>query len=143
MNQELKLTFEIGDASLLIRTLSNGIRDYAFEKKGHGPIESFAISLKDESNVIKGGSNGILYYGCLYIDQLWVDKNYRSKGFGAELMQAAENLGRERGCLFSTVNTMDWEALDFYKKLGYFVEFQRTGYHNNSTFYFLRKDFTN
>lgn len=141
MTQNLKLCFEFEDTSLLTRTLSNGIRDYAFEKKGLDPIESFALSLKDENNAIKGGSNGTLYYGCLYIDQLWVDKNYRSKGFGAKLMHTAENLGRERGCLFSTVNTMDWEALDFYKKLGYFVEFERKGYQKDSIFYFLRKDF--
>ena len=141
MNQKLKLSFETEDASLLIRTLSNGIRDYAFEKKEQGPVVPFAISLTDESNAIKGGCNGILYYGCLYIDQLWIDKDYRGKGFGTQLIQAAENLGRERGCLFSTINTMDWEALGFYKKSGYFIEFQRTGYHKDSIFYFLRKDF--
>ncbi|MBY0280671.1 MAG: GNAT family N-acetyltransferase [Alphaproteobacteria bacterium] len=140
MNQQLKLSFETEDGALLIRTLSNGIKDYAFEKKGQGPIEPFAVSLRNENNDIKGGCNGVLYYGCLYIDQLWIDKNYRGKKFGTQLMQTAENLGRERGCLFSTVNTMDWEALDFYKKCGYFVEFERKGYHGNSTFYFLRKN---
>ena len=56
-------------------------------------------------------------------------------------MQAVEKLGKEKGCLFSTVNTMDWEALDFYKKLGYQVEFERRGYVNNSIFYFLLKNF--
>ena len=35
---------------------------------------------------------------------------------------------------------MDWEALDFYKKLGYYVEFERHGYLKESVFYFLRKD---
>jgi len=32
--------------------------------------------------------------------------------------------------------------MGFYKKLGYFIEFQRKGYQKNSIFYFLRKDFT-
>lgn len=141
MKQELKLSFEFEDTSLLMRTLGNGIRDYAFEKKGHKPIESFGISVRDENNEIKGGCNGTQYYGCLYIDQLWIDKDCRGKGFGRRLMETAEALGKEKGCLFSTVNTMDWEALNFYKKLGYIIEFERKGYHKNSIFYFLRKDF--
>ncbi len=32
------------------------------------------------------------------------------------------------------------KALDFYKKLGYYVEFARKGFDKNSIFYFLRKD---
>jgi len=37
-------------------------------------------------------------------------------------------------------HTFDWEALDFYKKLGFYVEFERKGFDKNSVFYFLRKD---
>ena len=33
-----------------------------------------------------------------------------------------------RGCTFATVNTMDWEALPFYQKLGYEVECIRDGF---------------
>lgn len=141
MKSNLKLVHETKEASFLQAKLSSGIKDYAFEKKGHQPIETFAISLRDEGNEMKGGCNGVLYYGCLYIDQLWLEKMVRGHGFGKQLMEAAETLGKEKECLFSTVNTMDWEALDFYKKLGYFVEFERKGYHKNSIFYFLRKDF--
>lgn len=54
-------------------------------------------------------------------------------------MQLAEQLGMENNCRFSSVNPMDWEAKDFYIKLGYKVEFERTGYDNDSTFYFLKK----
>ncbi len=55
-------------------------------------------------------------------------------------MQATEKHAIETGCTFLTVNTMDWEALDFYKKLGYYVEVERHGFEKNSIFYFLRKD---
>jgi ribosomal protein S18 acetylase RimI-like enzyme len=55
-------------------------------------------------------------------------------------MQSAEELAKCKNCLFLTVNTMHWEALNFYKKLGYVVEFQRNGFDKNGVFYFLRKD---
>jgi ribosomal protein S18 acetylase RimI-like enzyme len=57
-----------------------------------------------------------------------------------KLMEAAQKLAKESGCNFMAVNTMDWEALDFYKKLGFYVEFERRGFDKNSIFYFLRKD---
>jgi hypothetical protein len=43
-------------------------------------------------------------------------------------MHEAENLGRKHGASFVTLNTMDWEALPFYQKLGYSIEFTRVGW---------------
>nr|MDQ2993701.1 GNAT family N-acetyltransferase [Pseudomonadota bacterium] len=66
----------------------------------------------------------------------------RSQGYGKKLMQAAENYARDAHCDFMAVNTMDWEALDFYKKLNFYIEFERHGFEKNSIMYFLRKDLT-
>jgi ribosomal protein S18 acetylase RimI-like enzyme len=68
-----------------------------------------------------------------------VHASFRNKGFGKDLVLAAEKYGKEQGCLFGAVNTFDWKALEFYKKLGYFVYFERYGFVKNSVFYFLRK----
>lgn len=124
--------------SLILRM---GLRAYAKEKRGHKDMESFAFFLRDENDQTQGGCDGIMYYGCLFVSQLWINASLRHQGYGTKLMQKAEQLAKEKGCLFATVNTMDWEALDFYRKLGYKVEFERKGYLKNSIFYFLRKDF--
>jgi ribosomal protein S18 acetylase RimI-like enzyme len=63
----------------------------------------------------------------------------RHQDLGTLLIASAEYLGKEKGCLFATVNTMDWEAMGFYQKFGYEIEFKRTGYLNESIMYFLRK----
>lgn len=117
------------------------ITDIAIKTRGHKPHESFAFFMRDENNKIKGGCNGYIFYGCLYVDQLWVDESLRGKGYGTELMKLAENLGKEKKCIFIAVNTMDWEALGFYKKLGFEIEFERRGFEQNSIFYFLRKNY--
>lgn len=121
--------------------LSQGIAEYAKQMKDHAPIEEFAFFIKDSSGEILGGCNGAMYYGCLYIDQLWIEESLRGQGYGTKLIQKAEELSIEKGYLFSTVNTADWEGLDFYKKLGYRVEFERHGYVKDTVLYFLRKDF--
>jgi len=54
--------------------------------------------------------------------------------------EKAESLAKKSHCHFIAVNTFDWEALDFYKKLGFYVEFERKGFDKNSIFYFLRKN---
>lgn len=76
----------------------------------------------------------------MHVDQLWIEEPLRKKGYGTQLMQLVEKLAKENNCLFLSVNTMNWEALDFYKKLGYFVDFERHGYSKDSIFYFLRKN---
>lgn len=137
------LVYEKNPINKDIRKLDLGLSKHAALEKGQGPILEFAFFIRKKhfltKGSIKGGCHGCMYYGCLYVDQLWVDQTLRGKGYGTQLMQAAEDLGKQKGCLFATVNTMDWEALDFYKKLGYFVEFERHGYLKNSVFYFLRK----
>ena len=123
-----------------IAVLAKGISDNARLKKGMEPIEHFGFFVKDNDQVL-AGCNGVMYYGCLYIDQLWVTEELRGKGIAKRLLQSAEDLGHEKGCSMSTINTMDWEALGLYQKLGYEVEIARDGYSNNSTFYLLRKKF--
>lgn len=142
MTQEetIKIVYTATPSHEELQILSDGISDYARQCKNQAPIQSFAYFVKDCNEVSVGGCNGSLYYGCLYIDQLWLDESRRGQGLGSQLVALAEQLGRENECLFATVNTMDWEALEFYKKLGYTVEFQREGYVNDSILYFLRKD---
>lgn len=117
-----------------------GISEHAKQKKGLTPGKSFAFFVKDEHDQMKGGCSGYIFYGCLYVDLLWVDESLRGKSYGSQMMKAAEKLAIENGCNFVAVNTMDFEALEFYKKLGYTVEFERKGFDKNSSMYFLRKD---
>jgi GNAT superfamily N-acetyltransferase len=120
--------------------LIEGIIQEASKAKKSKKITPFAFFIKDPNRKILGGVKGTSYYGCLYVDSLWVDPTYRTKGWGGELMHAAENLARKRNCSFVSLATMDWEALDFYKGLGYAVEFIREGFEKDSKMYLLRKN---
>lgn len=115
------------------------INEDAAQIKGMDPIRTFGIFLKDETQNVLGGVTGITYYGCLYTDMLWVDKTLRGQGWGTKLMHQAEAIGRQRHCTFATVQTMDWEALPFYQKLQYAIEFTRGGYEKKSRLFMLRK----
>lgn len=136
----LKICFDGAPSSDDVQILGDGIMDHATRKKGFKPLDFFAFFIRDEQGVVFGGCNGCNLYGCLYIDQLWVSDALRGQGWGSQLMHAALLYGKEQGCSFSTVNTMSWEALGFYQKLGFQLEFQRHGFHKDAIFYFLRKE---
>ena len=121
------------------QVLFEGINDEAVLKKKMNRINSFGIFIKDIQGFVLGGLNGVTYYGCLYIDMLWLKDELRYQGFGKKLMIEAEKIGLEHQCLFATVNTMDWEALEFYQKIDYEIEFVREGYVKESKMYMLRK----
>lgn len=119
--------------------LYQGICEFAFQTKGLPPIQPFSIFIKDTGRKVLGGVSGVAFYGSLYVDSLWVDQTLRKRGWGTKLMLETEKIGRERGARFITLNTMDWEALPFYQKLGYSIEFVREGYDKDSKMFMLRK----
>lgn len=122
------------------QVLFDGISDDASKKKGMERIKPFRVYIKDSNQSVVGGATGVTFYGCLYVDMLWVQESIRNRGFGKKIMQEAEKIARERKCTFATLNTMDWEALSFYEKLGYRIEFIREGYEKASKMYMLRKE---
>ena len=85
---------------------------------GHIPLN--IIEYDNKGNPI-GGIIGGTYWGWLYIDILWVHENHRRKGIGSKLLHEAENEALRRGCHHVHLDTMSWQAPDFYKKFGYDV----------------------
>lgn len=85
---------------------------------GHTPLN---IVEYDENGNIIGGIIGGTYWGWMYVDILWVDENHRRKGIGSNLLRLAEQEGIRRGCHHVHLDTMSWQAPDFYKKHSYEV----------------------
>ena len=90
--------------------------------EGHaGPLRPypFALSVRDKSGTLVAGLKGLVYWNALRIDLLWVDAAHRGKGHGVSLVRRAEEVARERACEVAFVSTFDFQAPDFYVKLGY------------------------
>ena len=85
---------------------------------GHTPLN--IVEYDADGNVI-GGILGGTYWGWMYVDILWVHENHRGKGIGSKLLAEAEREAKNRGCHHVHLDTMSWQAPDFYKKHGYSV----------------------
>ncbi len=110
------------------------------ETPDFGSAHPFAFFVRDEHNQIIAGCNGSVIFGSIYTDQLWVHPDHRKKGLGYQLMEAVHDYGRKSGCAMATVATMSFQgAKAFYEKLGYVMDFERTGYTRGSSCIFLKR----
>lgn len=136
----MEISYEDNPSPGDLKLITDGIYADAKDKRGLDKLDHFCFFLKDEVSEVVGAVRGTIYYGCMYIDELWVKDDYRGQGYGKNLMLKAEELAKNKNCNFITLNTMDFEAREFYKNLGYVVEFERKGYLKSSICYSLRKN---
>jgi len=121
-----------------IQAIRQGVLEEA-TLAGMGETIPFTLLIKDENAQVVSGATGHTMYNYLFVDWLWVHRSHRNKGWGSKLLCAAENLGKERKCNFSCLFTMSWEALSFYQKHGYQIEYVREGFEKDAKMYLLRK----
>ena len=85
---------------------------------GHTPLN--LVECDGDGNVVAGLLGGT-YWGWMYVDILWVKEEHRFCGIGSRLLSDAEEEARRRGCHHVHLETMSWQAPEFYKKHGYTV----------------------
>jgi len=94
--------------------------DYNAQQAGDGLSEKLALLVRDEvSGEILGGLHARVLYRWLFVELLVVPEQTRGQGMGSTLMQRAEDLARERGCVGVWLDTFEFQAPDFYRQRGY------------------------
>lgn len=102
-----------------IAFVNSALAKFNEEKVGADNHELLNIVEYDENNSIIAGILGGTYWGWLHIDILWVAEKCRKQGIGSKLLKAAEEEAKKRGCHSVHLDTMSWQAPEFYKKHGY------------------------
>ena len=105
-------TKKVYDELIRFNTEHNGGGD------GHAPLN--IVEYDEDGNLIAGILGGT-YWGWMYVDILWVREDHRRSGIGSKLLAEAEKEARSRGCHHVHLDTMSWQAPEFYKKHGYTV----------------------
>ena len=117
MKQQLTCVYADDMDAQYSKIMQDGLDEFAKNKKCLDAVQSFFFSCFDNNKNFVAGVKGVLTYGCLHVDTLWVSKDFRGQNYGTFLMSKAENLARERNCKFMTLNTADWQAKPFYEKI--------------------------
>jgi ribosomal protein S18 acetylase RimI-like enzyme len=80
-----------------------------------------AIFLRDDQQVMRAGLKGWTWCGSCYIQDVWIHQAWRGQGVGRQLLHAAEQEARARGCDHMVLSSYSFQAPGFYEKLGYGV----------------------
>ena len=86
---------------------------------GFTAYHSVSVFLRDEHDEVLGGCLGELWGGWLFVQILWVAEPLRGRGYGRQLLAAAERYAVGRGCTRAWLTTFSFQAPEFYPKLGY------------------------
>lgn len=122
------------------KKIFNGFGQQAIESTGINGLSEDPISFEIfDGTEFVGAIVVQLFWEQLHIKYLFVEKNYRGQGIARLLMNHALKFGIKRGCHFAFVETMSFQAPEFYQKMGFAIEFSRPGYAENTTFHYLKK----
>lgn len=108
----------------VIETISDGLSSYNVSFAGADNRKDLWLIGRDENGVVQAGLKGISFWSWMFVDWLWIAEAHRTHGYGAQLLEQAESIAKERGCSGIFLDTYSFQAPDFYQKHGY-TEFGR------------------
>lgn len=125
---KIKFVDHISQVSL--KKMEKGLEEYELSHSIHVDYTPFAFELYNEYGELIGVLDAFSSYSSIHIRDLWIDKTYRGKGYGKQLINALLHRFQDKG--FNNINTVScaFQAPDFYKKCGFEVEFVRENKNN-------------
>lgn len=105
-----------------------------------GRYREVNLFLRDENGKVRGGILGEICWNWLEIHTFMIDEDIRKLGYGTKLLFEIEQIALNNNCDFIKVDTLSFQALDFYKKHGYeqFGILDNVG--RDYQHYYLKKD---
>lgn len=123
----------------LLRAVDQGLEEYNLSVAPLREVKPLSAIACDPEGRVQGGAVGRTWGACCELLQLWVAADLRSQGLGTGLLQQFEHSARGRGCTVFYLTTLSYQAPDFYKKNGYAVTAQITGYPEGIRKYLMQR----
>ncbi|MBR6228786.1 MAG: GNAT family N-acetyltransferase [Eubacterium sp.] len=118
---EIKL---VSDDAGISDFINEEFSDYATDCEVALNYEEFCYAAEEDGKIL-GVITGRAYYNEVHIGDLIVSKECRRVGVGRKLVAAVEKDFSGKGFIKIALTTFGFQAPEFYKKLGYELEFVR------------------
>ncbi|MEJ6783318.1 GNAT family N-acetyltransferase [Aminobacter sp. Piv2-1] len=99
--------------------IGDGLNAYNYDTAGPHNDEDLWIVARDAQGRVAGGLKGSSEYTWLFVEWLWISPDRRGGGLGTQLLAAAEEAARQRGCIGVHLDSFTFQAPEFYKRQGY------------------------
>lgn len=100
-----------------------GLLEYNLDRIEDKNPRDLGVYLQDEKGEMFAGLIGNTHGNWLTIKYLWVDEKSRGQSIGRQILEKAEEIAKERGCMYVFLDTFSFQAPEFYKKYGYIERF--------------------
>lgn len=121
------------------KAIFSGLLEYNLARIEDQHPQDLGIYVRNESGEITAGLIGSTHGNWLSVKYLWVSEILRGQRIGSQLLEAAEQTARERGCKYSFLDTFSFQAPEFYQKHGYREVFALEEYPvSGKRFYFTK-----
>ena len=116
---DVRLSSEPGASAEAIESIIVSINRWNVRVTGVEDFHQVAIFVRDAAGEIRGGITGGVWGDWLHIVALWVDEDLRGRGFGTQLLLAAEAEARDHGAHGAFLETHTFQAPSLYRRQGY------------------------
>jgi ribosomal protein S18 acetylase RimI-like enzyme len=103
-------------------------------------VRTLSCFVRDEDGRVIGGVIGRRWGQLCELQQLWVEAGHRGRGLGVGLVREFERHAVRKGCTSLCLETLSFQAPDFYLKLGYTIAFTMRGYPHDIRKYQMVKE---
>ena len=140
MEKEINIVWVEQPGQVEWGTIGGGIGIYNQEQAGDDASKSLCFVIQGPDENILGGVIGATHYDWLYVDLMWIKEELRGQGYGDKLLELTEEEARKRGAKNAYLDTFSFQAPGFYKKYGYQVFGELSGFPEGHTRYYLKKE---
>ena len=105
--------------------IHEGFTQYGIQNEVSLNFSEFCFVAENRDGNMIGAISGRAYYNEVHIGDLIIDEKYRRCGLGSRLVRTVEDAYQGKGYDIITLSTFGFQAPEFYKKLGYELEFVR------------------
>ena len=100
--------------------ISESLRTDAEPQAGYSRNQqNLVLFVRSGENTVVGGLSADISWGWLYILKIWIQKRFRGKGIGSQLIKTAEDEAKKCGCRNAFLETFSFQARPLYEQLGY------------------------
>ena len=122
------------------QVISDGLNRYN-RQFSSGIFEPLSVYSRTKDDVIIGGLIGVSYGNWLHVSEFWVEEAFRGRSVGTRILIAAEQEAIRRDCIGVTLDTYNFQSLEFYLKRGYLEFGSLSGYGGKYSRHYLQKLF--
>jgi ribosomal protein S18 acetylase RimI-like enzyme len=123
----------------LVDLLDNKIVEFNRQNREINNRHPIAVTVKNSQGELVAGASGQTFGNWLHLSVLWVSEDLRGQNYGSKLLNKIEQSSKDRGCNQCLLDTLNFQAMPFYKKHGYEITWTQKNYPLTGCKYFMIK----